>query len=102
MWQERLQRYILPGGIEQDPGFRSEIQRLSNVGLRVVGGAEIAVTLFMASVHMLLDSSYEMFPIRGVMLASTLAVGVLTMLAAKPQQLYPHARLIAATSALLV
>ena len=69
MWQERVQRYILPGSIEQDPGFRQEIQRLSHIGLQVIGGVAIAVSAFMASAHMLLDPSREMLPIRAAMLA---------------------------------
>ena len=53
MWRERIERYILPGSIEKDPGFQKEIQRLSHIGLRVMGGVEIALAVFMASVHLL-------------------------------------------------
>jgi hypothetical protein len=42
MWQERTQRYLLPGEIESDPGFQQEIQRLSHIGLKVVAGVEIS------------------------------------------------------------
>lgn len=102
MWQERIQRYILPGSIEQDPGFREEIQRLSHIGLRVVGGVEVAVSAFMTTAHMLLDPSHETIPIRVGMLAAILAIGGLTLAGARAKGLYTHARLIASISALSV
>ena len=102
MWQERARRYILPGSIEQDPGFRQEIQRLSHIGLMVVGGVGVAVSAFMTGAHMLLDPSYEMLSTRAAMLGSILTVGGLTLLAARVKALYVHARLIASISALLI
>ena len=102
MWQERLQRYILPGSIEQDPGFRHEIHRLSRIGLQVVGGVEVAVSAFMAAVHMLLDPNREVLTIRAWMLGAMLIVGGVTLAAARPQRLQPHARRIAIISALIV
>lgn len=102
MWQERLRRYILPGSIEQDPGFQAEIQRLSHIGLRVVGGAEVAISLFMVSVHVLVDPNPEMLSTRLFMLVSSLAIGGFTLLAARSKRLYPHSRLLASISALLI
>ena len=102
MWQERIQRYILPGSIEHNPGFRKEIQRLSYIGLQVIGGVEIAVSAFMTSIHFLLDPNKEMLPIRVFMLLSMLTLGGLTFLAAQSKALYAHLRAIACVSALLV
>ena len=102
MWQERIQRYILPGSIEQDAGFQQEVRRLSHIGLRVVGAVEIGVALFMTSIQMLLDPSREMLPTRAIMLAAVVGTGGLTALSARMPALYPHARLIASVSALLV
>jgi signal transduction histidine kinase len=101
MSQERFQRYILPGSIEQDPGFRKEVERLSHIGLRVVGGVEVAATLFMTSAQMLLNPSREMLPVRLLLMASMLAVGGLTLLAGRLQSLYCYSRLIAIGSALM-
>ena len=102
MWQERIQRYILPGSIEQDADFQQEVRRLSHIGLRVVGAVEIGVALFMTSIQMLLDPSREMLPTRAIMLAAVVGTGGLTALSARMPALYPHARLIASVSALLV
>jgi signal transduction histidine kinase len=102
MWQERVQRYILPGSIEQDPGFRQEIQRLSHIGLRVVGGVEISVSALTTVAHLLLDPSRETLTTRAAMLGGILAIGGLTLLAARVKALYVHARLIASVSALAV
>ena len=102
MWQERIQRYILPGDIENDPGFRREVERLSRIGLQVIGAIELVVSAFMAVVHMLLDPNREMLPIRAEMLGSLLAIGGLTLAAARPKALHRHARTLASVSALLV
>jgi signal transduction histidine kinase len=95
MWQERVQRYILPGSIEQDPGFRDEILRLSRIGLQVIGGVAIAVSAFMATAHVLLDPSWEMLPIRATMLLALVAVGILTLLCARSKALLRRGRLVA-------
>jgi signal transduction histidine kinase len=102
MWQERIQRYILPGDIESDPGFRREVERLSRIGLQVIGAIQLVVSAFMATVHMLLDPNREMLPIRAEMLALLLAIGGLTLAAARPKTLHRHARTLASVSALLV
>jgi signal transduction histidine kinase len=102
MWQERIQRYILPGGIEHDAGFRKEIHRLSHIGLRVLGGVEIAVSGFMAGIHFLLESNHAMLPIRATTLLAMVLLGSLTLLSARSKNLYSHSRAIACVSALLV
>lgn len=102
MWQERIQRYILPGSIEQDPGFNYEIRRLSRIGLQVIGGVEIVVSAFMASAHILLDPSREMLPIRASTLATLLVTGLVTLLCARSERLLHRGRLIAVISALFV
>jgi two-component system, NtrC family, sensor kinase len=102
MWQERIQRYILPGSIEHDPGFRQEIQRLSRIGLQVIGSVEIAVSAFLASAQMLVNPSREMLPIRVAMLVSLLVMGCLTLLCTRSEALLQRGRLIAITSAIVV
>ncbi len=102
MWQERIQRYILPGSVEHDPGFRKEVQRLSHIGLQVIGGVEIVASAFMVGVHILLDPSREALPTRVGMLLSMLLLGSATLLTSRVKSLYPHERAIACVSALLV
>jgi signal transduction histidine kinase len=102
MWRERIERYILPGSIEHDPGFQEEVRRLSHIGLRVVGGVEIAFSAFMAGVHMLVAWDVQTLPTRAATLVLVLGVGVLTSAAGRVTSLYPHARLIASVSALIV
>jgi signal transduction histidine kinase len=102
MWRERIERYILPGSIEHDPGFQKEIRRLSHIGLRVVGAVEIAFALFMAGVHVLVDWDVHSLPTRTATLATVLGIGALTSASARVRTLYPHARLIASVSALTV
>lgn len=101
MWRERIQRYLLPGDIENDSGFREEIQRLSHIGLQVVGGVTIAATLFMVLSHMLLDPSSELMPHRLWLGAILVSIGVLTLGAARVKALHPRARLVGAVSGLL-
>ena len=87
MWQERIQRYILPGDIEKDPGFRREVERLSRIGLHVIGGMELVVSAFMAIAHILLDPNREMLPIRAQMLGTLLApYGVVAI----PPEIFGH------------
>ncbi|HYP08058.1 MAG TPA: HAMP domain-containing sensor histidine kinase [Bryobacteraceae bacterium] len=99
MWQERAQRYILPGSIEQDPRFRDEIQRLSRIGLLVIGSIAIAVSAFMTSAHVLLDPRGEMLPVRAAMLGSLLVLGLLTILTTRSEALLRRGRLIAILAA---
>ena len=102
MWRERIERYILPGSIEHDPGFQKEVRRLSHIGLRVVGGVEIAFSAFMAVIHMLVAWDVQTLPTRATTLVLVLGIGVLTSAAARVTSLYRHARLIASVSALIV
>ena len=55
MWHEQIQKYLTPEGSENDEGFRAEILRLSRVGLQVLGGVEIGVTVLMVIANLLLD-----------------------------------------------
>ena len=101
MWRERIERYILPGHIENDPGFQKEIQRLSHIGLRVMGGVEIAFR----GVH-----GHVMYSWAGMSNPShadryagnDIGIGALTSASARVKALYRHARFIASLSALIV
>jgi two-component system NtrC family sensor kinase len=101
MWQERIQRYLLPGKIENDPGFRQEIERLSHIALLVVGGVEVVVTAFMVVSHLLLDPSVEMAPHRVLMGACIVLCGLVTLALARVPRLYPYSRFLASASGLV-
>ncbi|MBC8165611.1 MAG: HAMP domain-containing histidine kinase, partial [Bryobacteraceae bacterium] len=100
MWQERIQRYLLPGDIESDPGFLAEIRRLSRMGLHVIGGIEIGVTVFMVATNLLLDANTQLVAPRLTMAALMVVVGTLTILSARVPPLYPWCRLSACLSCL--
>lgn len=100
MWQERLGRYLLPGTIEDDPGFRAEIHRLSHIGLRVVGGVEVIVTAFMTTAQLLLDPNPELRPWRLLMAGAVIALGVLTLALSKVAALVRFSRPLAMISGL--
>lgn len=100
MWQERIQRYLLPGEIESDPGFRQEIERLSHIGLYVLGGVEIVVTSFMVLAHVLLDPNPELLPYRLQLAALLITLGCTTLLAARMQFLRRFGRTVAMISGL--
>ena len=95
------ERYILPGSIEQDPGFQKEIQRLSHIGLRVVGGVEIASRSSWRactswSIPTPNASTADLF-----LLGSSLAIGGLTLWPPVSKRLYPHARFLRASRLLI-
>jgi signal transduction histidine kinase len=100
MWQERLQRYLLPGDIEDDPGFRAEIERLSHIGLLVTGGVEIVVTAFMVTAQLLLNPNPELHRWRLLIAVSVMLLGFTTLALARVQALRRFSRGIATVSAL--
>jgi signal transduction histidine kinase len=107
MWLERVSRYILAGSIEQDPGFRAEIQRLSHIGLQVVGGIEIAVSTFMALAYILLKPDPELMHLRLLQASWVIVIGIVTLAVSRIRSLYRVARQCAmvsgiATAAVLI
>lgn len=101
MWLERLQRYLFPGTIELDPGFRQEIDRLSHIGVNVAGGVEIAVTIFMVAVEILLDPNPELHFYRLTLCLTLVGIGLTTLCAGRIGRLRPRGRAIASVSGLL-
>ena len=100
MWQERVQRYLLPGHVEDDPGFRQDIERLNSIGLHVVGGVEILVTAFMVGSHLLLDPIPALAPYRILMGGLVIGIGVITLALARIRRIVKFGRTIACASAL--
>lgn len=105
MWREQAdsfaKRYLLPGSLESDLGFRAEIQRLSHIGLQVVGVVEIAVTAFMVSANLVLDPEPRLTSPRLVMAALMVSLGILGLIASQIPALYAKSRMLAFLSGLL-
>lgn len=102
MWRERLREYLLPGAAERDPAFRQEILRLSTLALKVIGGAQIAVSLFMLLARFLIAPESATLPYRLRQGAWIAGMGALNLVAAQFKPLQRLARLIAAVSGLVV
>jgi signal transduction histidine kinase len=101
MWQERIRRYILPGAIENDPGFRREIERLSHIGLKVVGGVEIGVSVFMTIAYLVLQPDPELVTLRLMLAGCVISVGIVAIAISQVEALRPYYRWLAAGSGLL-
>jgi two-component system, NtrC family, sensor kinase len=102
MWQERISRYLLPGPVEQDKGFRDEILRLSHLGLRVVGGLQIIVACFMLLARFVVAPDPETASYRLTQGASSVLLGLLCIVMAAVPGLFRWSRLIAALSGVLL
>ena len=91
MWQERIQRYILPGSIEQDPDFAGNpaVEPHRIAGDRRRGDRRFRVH---GQCPVLLDPNPEMLPTGPCCSSSVLGLGGLTFLSARVKALYPHAR----------
>ena len=102
MWQERIRRYFLQSGIEDDPGFRKQIRRLSYIGLFVIGGVEVVVSTFMSAAYILLDPNPRLFVMRLKLGATLICLGLLTLASSRIRVLAAHARKTATASALVI
>jgi signal transduction histidine kinase len=100
MWQERIQRYLLPGTIEHDPDFRAEVNRLSHIGLRVIGAIEIIVSSVMVVANLLLDPDPELVRPRIFMGAAIVCIGFICLGIANIKRLYHKSRVLAMGSGL--
>jgi Signal transduction histidine kinase len=102
MWQERISRHIHAGAAEREPGFRREIQRLSHIGLQVVGGVQIGVAAFMLLARFLVSPDPSTFRLRLTEGLLVIAIGGLCLVLSRIHWLRPHSRLMAASAGLLV
>lgn len=100
MWQERIQRYLLPGTIEHDPDFRAEVNRLSHIGLRVIGAIEVIVSSVMVVANLLLDPDPELVRPRIFMGAAIVCIGLICLGIANIGRLYHKSRVLAMASGL--
>ncbi len=102
MWQERVRRYLLPGAAEDDPEFLLEIQRLSNLGLRVVGGVEVAVAAFLAVARTLVNPDPSTLQLRLAQTSAVIFLGFVSLGLSRVGALRRFSRAIAICSGLTV
>lgn len=102
MWRERIRAYLFPGTAERDPEFSQEIQRSSVSGLRVVSVAQIAVSLFMLAVRLLVAPEVAALYLRLKQASLIIALGLVNLLLSRIPAVAQWARLIAWISALVV
>lgn len=108
MWRERsgalgqsVKGYLFPGAAERDEGFRREIERISVLGLRVIGGVQIAVSVFMLLARFLVSPESATLPLRFEQGGMIIGLGIIDLLASRIPAIGRWARLLAAVSGFL-
>ena len=102
MWLKRVWGYLLPGGAERDEGFRLHIGGLSRQGLYIIAGVELVSPLFLLAAQHLVMSREGTVWHRTWQTASVMAVGALTLLAARAESIRFSRRLVGCLSGWLV
>jgi signal transduction histidine kinase len=108
MWRERLaalgqatRKYLFPGVAERDEGFRHEIERISVLSLRVIGGVQIGVSVFMLLTRFLVSPESATLPLRFQQGAFIIGLGIVDLVASGIKGIGKWARPLAAISGLL-
>lgn len=101
MWRARFRDYLLPARAEQDEGFRREVERLGVIGLQVVGGVQIGVSLFMLAIRFLLSPESAALYLRLRQGAAIMVLGIINILAGRIPVLARWSRQIGFVSAML-
>ncbi len=83
MWWEQVRKYLFPAADERNPAFRYEIESSSLQGLQIIGGIQIAVSLFMLAASFLVARGGETLPLRSKQAALIIIVGLIDIMAAK-------------------
>ena len=99
MWRERVRDYLFPGAAERDEGFRREIERIGVLGLRIIGAAQIGVSLFMLAARFVVAPGSAALFLRLQQAALVIFLGLLNAWLSKIPQVARWARLIACISA---
>jgi signal transduction histidine kinase len=101
MWRAQFRDYLLPARAEKDEGFRHEIERLGVIGLQVVGGVQIGVSLFMLAIRFLVSPESAALYLRLRQGAAIIVLGIVNMLAGRIPFLARWSRQIGFVSAVL-
>ena len=102
MWRERIRGYLFPGAAERDEGFRREIERSSLAGLRVIGGLQIGMSLFLLGARVLVLPEAPELSLRLRQGGLIIGLGVVDWLLSEFSVMARWARLIGMISAVLV
>lgn len=101
MWAERVSRYLLPGKAENDRAFHDDMLRLSGLGLLVVAGVQVSVSLFMLIARLVIapdPATTNLHVYQGVL---TIVIGLVTLACFKAPFLKRRFRVVAVISGLL-
>ncbi len=97
----RAWQLLMPQEAERDPGFAQEILSLSHLGLRITAWAQIAVPLLMLFAQLVVTQNRGAARIYALQSATIIALGMLTLAAARLDRYYEQARAIALCSVFL-
>ncbi|MBV8818643.1 MAG: hypothetical protein JO022_09830, partial [Acidobacteriaceae bacterium] len=100
MWRERIREFLFPGTAEADQGFRREIDRLAILGLRIIAGVQIGVSVFLLAIRLVLATQTAALSLRLRQAAVMIVLGVLNGLASKRNRIGAVARPLAVLSSL--
>ena len=95
-WQGRLRQRLFPGAAEQDEGFRQEILRIGNSGLRAVGGVEIGAAVFLCGAGLTMGRT-----LASVQAAVPFSLGLITLALSCVQATYARSRAVGWVSCFL-
>src|ERR1700736_6499675 len=101
MWRQRIRDYLFPGIAERDEGFCLEIERLSVLSLRIIGGVQIGVSIFMLLARFLVSPESATLPLRFRQGALIIGLGLINLAVSRWKGIARWARLLAVVSGLL-
>ncbi len=94
----RIREYLLPGAAELDPNFRREVERLSHLGLRVIGVIEIFMPMLLMAFQVTLMPEPSPAGWLTWRITVLILLGIATSLVARTGWSRPRARLLAVIS----
>jgi signal transduction histidine kinase len=97
----QLYGHLFPGAAERDPALRHEIWRLSRIGLQVIGGVQIAVSMFMMLGRLLVAPGSSVLSFRLKQGGAIILLGLLTLICARMRSLQQWWRPLGVVSGLL-
>jgi signal transduction histidine kinase len=92
---EPVRAFLLPGDAEADEGFRQEILRVANGGLRQIGLATIGATVFITLARLVVSPEPETLRLRLMTSLMMCVLGLLCVALARLPKLYEYGRRLA-------
>jgi signal transduction histidine kinase len=100
MVRERIRDYLFPGEAEADRGFQREIERLAVLGLRIIAGVQVGVSVFMLAVRFVVTPQSAALSLRVQQAAVIIALGILNAWISRNPRIAPLARSLGLISSL--